>query len=197
MQTPSHLIISGAIGRNIIKPAISFSWIGFLFGSVLPDIPFTLLTIGGEIFYRWFTPLPVPGVSIMEYLHFDLFFNSWWWIVPHNFFHSLIINGVLIGLGWWLWRKEHSWAPFIFWLAVSTQLHTIIDIFTHTSDGPLFLFPLSLTYRFASPISYWESGSYGRIFIFFEYGLDIFLLVYLWWGWRKNNVPSLTTQEQE
>ncbi|MFT5195587.1 MAG: membrane-bound metal-dependent hydrolase YbcI (DUF457 family) [Cellvibrionaceae bacterium] len=197
MQTPSHFIISSAIGRNIVQPTIKFSWMAFLIGSVLPDIPFTLLTLGGEIFYRWFAPLPVTGVSIMEYLHFDLFFTSWWWIVPHNFFHSIVINGVLIILGWWLWQKNYSWGRFIFWLAISTQLHTVIDIFTHTSDGPLFLFPLSLTYRFASPISYWESESFGRLFIFFEYGLDIFLLVYLWWSWRKNSVPALTTQEQE
>ncbi|MCB0033827.1 MAG: hypothetical protein KDE51_07405, partial [Anaerolineales bacterium] len=136
--------------------------------------------------------LPVSGMSIMEYLHFDLFFHSWWWIIPHNFFHSLVINGVLIGLGWWLWRKNRPWGIPLFWLAISTQFHTLIDIFTHTSDGPLLFFPLNWSYRFASPISYWESGSYGSLFIIFEYTLDALLLIYLGWIWYQQRQTATT-----
>lgn len=179
MQTPSHLIISAALARPLKRFSIPFHLKAFLIGSVLPDIPFAFLTLAGELYYRFFAPLPVDG-SIMEYLHFDLFFNSWWWIIPHNFFHSLIINGVLIAAGYLLWRGSRPWGAPLFWLAISTQFHTIIDIFTHTTDGPLLFFPLDWRTRFASPISYWESGPW---FIVFEYGLDLILLVYLVWRW--------------
>lgn len=189
MQTPSHLIISAVLGRPLQRFTLPFSWSAFLFGSVLPDIPFALLTLAGEIYYRFFAPLPVENLSIMEYLHFDRFFNSWWWIIPHNFLHSLIINGLLIAFGYFLWRQKRPWGAWLFWLAISTQLHTIIDIFTHTSDGPLLLFPVNWRYRFASPVSYWESGSW---FIILEYGIDLILLVYLGWGWyserRKHRI---------
>jgi membrane-bound metal-dependent hydrolase YbcI (DUF457 family) len=136
MQTPSHLIISAVLGRGLARAAVPFHWGMFLLGAVLPDLSFALLTLGGEIYYRWFAPLPVAGMSIMEYLHFHLFFNSWWWIVPHNTFHSLVINGLLLGLGWWMWKLARPWGAPLFWLATSLQLHTLIDILTHTSDGP-------------------------------------------------------------
>lgn len=188
MQTPSHLIINAAIGTKLQQSRIPFSWKPFLLGSILPDIPFAVLTVAGEILYRWFIPLPVTNMSMMEYLHFDLFFSSWWWIIPHNFFHSVIITGLFLLTGWWLWNNNRPWGSFLFWLALSALIHTVIDIFTHTSDGPLFLFPLNLTYRFQSPVSYWEAESFGRYFIVFEYGLDLILLVFLWLGWRSKDV---------
>lgn len=180
MQTPSHLIISAALGPTLTRKASDFRLLPFLIGGVLPDIPFAVLTLAGEIYYRWFAPLPAGYPSIMEYLHFDLFFSSPWWIIPHNFFHSVIILGVLIAAGWFGRQDGKKWGGFLFWLSVSALLHTVIDIFTHTSDGPLFLFPLNWTYRFTSPISYWETGSFGQLFILFEYILDLILLVYLW-----------------
>lgn len=153
-----------------------------LLGSVLPDLPFTVLTLGGEIYYRWFAVLPASG-SIMEYLHFTLFYTDLVWIIGHNFFHSLIINTSLLVLGYYGFRHQKRWGLFVFWLAVSMEFHTLIDIFTHHTDGPLFLFPLNWSYRFASPISYWEPAYYGHLFMIFEYGLDLLILGYLGWQW--------------
>ena len=155
-----------------------------LLGSVLPDIPFTLLTLAYELYYR-ITGISVPAPSIMEYLHFDLFFTDPIWIISHNTFHSLVVNGVLLGFGYWRWKRGAQWGLWLFWLAAAMLLHTTIDIFTHNSDGPLFLFPLNWTYRFASPVSYWESAYFGRAFIVFEYALDLLLLLYLGWQWRS------------
>lgn len=88
-----------------------------LIGSVLPDIPFTVLTIAGEVWFRWFAPLPVTDVSVMEYLHFDLFFHDPFWIIGHNIFHSLIIDGLLAVTGYRLWRKrETQWTLALCWL---------------------------------------------------------------------------------
>ncbi|MEZ4619349.1 MAG: hypothetical protein R2867_28095 [Caldilineaceae bacterium] len=44
-------------------------------------------------------------MQIMLYLHFDRFFNDPLWIISHNVFHSLLINGLLIGIGWWAYQR--------------------------------------------------------------------------------------------
>jgi hypothetical protein len=73
-------------------------------------------------------------------------------------------------------------------LAIGTTLHTLIDIPTHSSDGPLIFFPINWHYRFPSPVSYWESENYGWTFLVFEYTLDLLLLGYFgrcWWRKRR------------
>lgn len=185
MQTPSHFIISAALLGPLRKTALPFHSAAFLIGSILPDIAFMVLTVAYEIYYR-VTQLPVPAASIMEYLHFQLFYIDPLWIISHNFFHSLIINGLLLGVGF---GARHRWrraGPFIFWLAAAMLFHTLIDIATHHSDGPLFLMPLSMTYRWASPISYWETAYHARTFMVFEYGLDAILVFVLIRHWRRN-----------
>ena len=192
MQTPSHFLVTALMAYKAPAQRIPMAKGALLIGSVLPDIPFTLLTLGGEIYYRWFGDLPVGG-SIMAYLHFTLFYTDPVWIISHNFFHSLVINAVFIAVGYYGWRKRTRWGAPLFWLAVSMVFHTLIDIFTHNSDGPLFLLPLHWTYRFASPISYWESENYGRIFMTLEYTLDALILIYFafaWWRRRAHQVEE-------
>lgn len=123
----------------------------------------------------------------MEYLHFDLFFRDPVWIVAHNFFHAPLVLAAIGGLGIWLRRQGNRWAQPLIWFALGAGLHTVIDIFTHTSDGPLLFFPLNWSYRFPSPVSYWE-GSTGRFFALFEWILDGSLLLYFaldWWRRRR------------
>ena len=201
MQTISHFLMTGAVNHQLRKTTIPLHTKAFLIGSVLPDMPFALLTIAGEIYYRWFA-VPPTDQSIMEYLHFDLFFTNPLWIISHNFFHSLVINTILIVLGYIGIRSQQSqnrktgpepiegWGLPLFWLAISTQFHTIIDIFTHHSDGPLLFFPLNWTYRFPSPISYWETAYHGRTFIVFEYLLDALIIGYFVIIWRQRRAKE-------
>jgi hypothetical protein len=161
---------------NVCAPAL-------LVGAVLPDIPIFVLTVAGEIYYRMLAPLP-PAVSIMEYLHFTLFYSEPLWIIGHNFFHSLVIDSILlmIGLWWWKRRREQRggrWGMMLFWLALSMLMHVTIDIFTHHSDGPVIWFPLNWSYRYVSPISYWEPAYGGQGFAVFETVLDLTLIAYL------------------
>jgi membrane-bound metal-dependent hydrolase YbcI (DUF457 family) len=188
MQTPSHFIMTAALRYPLRRQTIPLSTGGLLIGSVLPDIPFTLLTIIYEIYYR-LAGISVPTPTIMEYLHFELFFSDPIWIVGHNFFHSLVINGVLLIVGYWIYRKNGR--TFLFWLAAMMLLHTVIDIFTHSSDGPLFLFPLNWTYRFASPISYWETANGAVYFAIFEYTLDALLLGFIGRKYLKQRKEKL------
>lgn len=186
MQTPSHFLITAFAAKQAkTLVTIPILMVPLLIGSVLPDIPFTLLTIAGEIWFRWFAALPVETMSTMEYLHFDRFFNDPLWIISHNFFHSMVINALLIWLGWWAIQRQLKWGNILFWLAIGAAVHTLIDIPTHSSDGPLFLFPLNWTYRFASPVSYWEASNYGVYFVAFEWLLDALILTYFAVGWYR------------
>lgn len=195
MQTQSHLLIV-AFAERQLQPRLSvpIATGALLFGSILPDVPFWLLTLLGEAWFLWFHPLPGVGDSatamqVMEYLHFTLFFTDPLWIISHNFFHSLIITGVLMGMGWWGMRRQRRTGGrggrWLFWLALGAFVHTLIDIPTHSSDGPLIFFPLNWTYRYHSPVSYWESTSYGWVFVAFELMLDALLLGYFGWVWWK------------
>lgn len=119
---------------NVYAPAL-------LVGAVLPDLPFFVLTVAGAIYYRVLAP-PPPGGSIMEYLHFTLFYTHPLWIASHNFFHSLVIDSTLLLVGLWWWKRRTSrWGMMLFWLALSMILHVTIDLFTHHGDGPMVWLP--------------------------------------------------------
>jgi len=153
----------------------------FLLGSILPDVPFAILTVVYTLYFTILGSTP-NDVSLMEYLHFDLFFSDPIWIILHNFFHSLVVGSMMLLVAFI--KRDTLWGKRLMWLTLGILLHTIIDIFTHHSDGPLFLFPLNWNYRFESPISYWEPEHFGNQFRIFEYLLDTFLTIFLitrWW----------------
>lgn len=186
MQTYSHFLMTAALGRSLKQRNVSVRTGAFLFGSVLPDVPFLLLTLVYETYYLWIAPLAADQtwLSVMEYLHFDLFYHDPVWFVSHNFFHApfvLLICGVA-GFGL---RRRWRWGNALLWFAGGAGLHTVLDIATHHSDGPLIFFPISWTYRFASPISYWEAGYYARIVSPLEHTLDLLFLFYLIWSWWR------------
>jgi hypothetical protein len=156
-------------------------------GAVLPDITFALLTLGYGLYY-WRLGSTPTGESPMIYMHFTLFFDDPLWIISHNFFHSLVINVLLLLLGEWGIRQGWRWGLPLFWLAVGTQTHTLIDIVTHHSDGPLLFFPLNWTYRFPAPISYWEADYYGLVVIVVENVVNLLILgsfLLHWWRQRQ------------
>lgn len=186
MQTPTHFLTSALIERYLPETGIPKHTTAFLVGALLPDLPFTLLTVLYEIYCRWFAELPQnPYSSIMKYLHFDLFFNDPIWIIGHNTLHSLIVNLVLICVGYLALKHHRRWGVMLFWLAAGMLLHTIIDIFTHTSDGPLMFFPLNWIYRFPSPVSYWEADHFGQFVVVAEYTVNGAILVYFFVRWRR------------
>jgi hypothetical protein len=154
MQTYSHFLITAVGQERLKRRGLAVSTAAVLIGSVLPDLPFTLLTLTFMAYYTWFAPLPVSGQSVMEYLHFDLYFNDPLWIAGHNFFHAPLILLTLGGLGWWAIRQQRQWGRVLFWFAIGAGLHSFIDVFTHHNDGPLLLFPFNWQWRFPSPISY-------------------------------------------
>lgn len=177
MQTPSHALIAAALALPLRRRAIKVHMPAVVLGAILPDIPLFFLSLGGVAYFSWFAPLP-PATRLGDHLFDTLFFYDPLWIVAHNFFHSLPINGLLCAVGWWAMKRGKRWGRALFWLAISMLLHTVIDIATHYDDGPLFLMPFNWRYRFASPVSYWDAAHYGRQFGIFEGTLDLLLIVF-------------------
>ncbi len=195
MQTYSHYLMTAVLSRHLKRRKVSVHTGAFLLGSVLPDIPFTVLTLVYETYYLWIAPL-APGQtwrSIMEYLHFDVFYRDPIWIVGHNFFHAPLIL-LTCGLAGFALRRRWHWGNALLWFAGGAGLHSLIDVATHHSDGPLIFFPLNWTYRFASPISYWEADYYAGIVAPLEHALDLLFLCYLiraWWRQRSSKAQDL------
>lgn len=190
MNTPSHLLITWAIkkGMNLNQKPVHGA--AFLWGSVMPDLPLTVLTIGYAAYRQWIAPI---DEFIFGPTYDALYFSNPWWIVGHNLFHSPLILAVLAVLGYWSmqnWptQRGQKWGFALLWFAAGCGLHSFIDIFTHHNDGPLLFFPLNWQLRFISPVSYWDPNHYGTIFAPIELALDLAILAWmgrLWWQRKR------------
>jgi membrane-bound metal-dependent hydrolase YbcI (DUF457 family) len=175
LNTPSHFIIHAAIAKRAKNPKLVRS--AFLWGAVAPDIPLTLLSILGGLYFR------NQGLTSREAarLMFDtLYFHNPWWLSAHHLFHAPLLLGCYALLLYPLRAKR--WARWLLWFVAGCGLHTFVDILTHYDDGPLVFFPLNWKYRFHS-ISYWDRRHGGDWFAWLELALDIFLLGYLLIPW--------------
>ncbi len=183
MQTYSHFIITAALANPLEKKAEASNLPklergALLFGSIAPDLPLTLIAIGAIIYDGVNGSLGGDG-SVVKSLFEDWFFNSPWVKTAHNLFHSPLLDAIYILFGYWLWKKGGKRGGWNFWFALSCMFHTLIDIPIHYDDGPLLLFPLNWTWRFMSPVSYWDPQRYGIPFAIFEHTLVLGLLIYL------------------
>ena len=181
MRTFSHFLLTAGVGDRLRKRQPSIHLRAFLVGSVLPDLPLALLTVGyvianaGAWWHRGNTP---ATTDVLMAAYHDLYFNNLYWIVSHNLFHAPVLIIVTLALSLIGERRNTRWGAPLRWLALGLALHSVLDILTHHDDGPLLFFPLNWSYRFPSPISYWDRSYYATIFIAFEYGLDMLLVAF-------------------
>lgn len=190
MQTYSHFIITAAIKRVVrnreltLDPPLSGK--GFLWGSILPDLPLTLIAIVTML--RDIASRNADN-GWTQWLFDTAFFEVTWVKVAHNLFHGPIPIFIYLGIGFFAWKKYGAqWAAFIFWLACGCLLHTLIDIPLHYNDGPLVWFPFNFEYRFFSPVSYWDPAHYGLVAAPVEHVIVLGLLVWLIVDWRRKRV---------
>ncbi|MEM6473227.1 MAG: hypothetical protein AAF802_26940 [Planctomycetota bacterium] len=119
----------------------------------------------------------------------NLFYNDPIWISLHNCLHSPTM--LLMCLLLVYWRKgsagfSNSWWT---WFFASCMLHTAVDIPVHHDDGPLVFWPLNWSYRFASPVSYWDRNHFASYVIPLELFLAAGLfgrLVLKWLAGRRD-----------
>lgn len=183
MNTPSHFIMTAALRKAL--PNVPIVAAAFLIGSVAPDIPLYLLSFGGIVYFHYGLGWSLSETA--DHMYKTLYFEDAGWIAFHNLFHSLVVicAGILVAR---IIRDRYPrLSGWLHWFFLSCCLHTLVDIFTHVDDGPVFLWPLTQTYRFDGPVSYWDPSFYGRQFATFEILFDAVLVIYLAlpWLWRR------------
>ena len=207
MNTWSHLLVGAVINRPVKKsqetkesqlPPIQTKW--FLFGSVLPDLMLifmAIIAIGVDLSRGVYTlstmfdrpegggdgPPEAFNESTIGWLFRDAYFTDPWVKAGHSIFGTPIMLIAYILIGYWLWKNGRKWGPVIFWLALGAMIHTLADIPLHTDDGPLLFWPLNWSYRFESPVSYWDPDHHGRTWAIFETWLNVALIAWLVGGW--------------
>lgn len=180
MRTLSHLLVTAGLADRLQqRRAVHLK--AFLAGSVLPDVPLALLTVGYLVAHAgplWRDPALMSETGPLMVAYHALYFNNPWWIAGHNLFHAPFVIAVLFLSGVLAERRGLRWGLALRWLALGLALHSAVDILTHHDDGPLLFFPFDWRYRFPSPLSYWDPARFGRAFTVFEYGLDSLVAVY-------------------
>lgn len=177
MNTPSHIIINLAIKRIKVLRKARIPWQAVFWGSMMPDIPLGILSLGTTFYYRFILGNQSP--DLMDTVLHPLYFNNPFWISAHNLLHAPFILGLSLAI-LWRWRirpgKVQHW---LFWFFSSSAVHAVIDILTHYDDGPLVFWPFNWNIRFNSPVSYWDPAHFGAEFMIFELLLNIVLIGFL------------------
>lgn len=137
MDTLSH----GLWGFIVKKPGRHTP--AFIFGAVLPDLPFIIggmykLWQGAGITNLHEQVIPMPGV---------FFWSSFW--------HSYLVLAAFYAM-------LHS-VPLAASLSGGWVTHLLLDILTHAGDASPLFWPIS-DWRTLSPISYWQPAFGGRWF---------------------------------
>lgn len=175
MRTPSHFLITAALANHYQKRG-RIHQTALLLGSVMPDLPLVLLSGTWALYLLLSEGRPIT--SIHSFMFDEFYFNNPWWMSAHNLFHAPIL--LLTGLALTYHARAAKGLRFwLFWFFAGCLLHTLLDIPTHATDGPLLLFPFNWEWRFHSPVSYWEQTHFGSVFTVFEYTFDGLLLGYL------------------
>lgn len=175
MNTPSHFLMTAALDKAL--PRIPIVQSAFLLGSVAPDIPLWLLSIGGIVYYRYI--LGWSASDTFNHMFDTLYFHDPIWMALHNMLHSPVILLVGIAVVWRSRRNIGSRSRWFFWFFLACLLHTSVDILTHVDDGPLIFFPLDWQTRFHSSVSYWDDRYHAQTFSIFEQSANLFFIIYL------------------
>lgn len=164
MTTPSHLVMTAALRRSL-GPACGAGR-AFLVGSVAPDVPLYLLSLGALVYYRGL--LGWPRSQVWTHVYDHLFFEHPVWVSAHNLLHAPLVLGAGLVACALLGPRTRA----VRWFLLGCALHAAVDVLTHHDDEPLVLFPFDWTTRWRSPVSYWDERHYGAPFAVGELGLD-------------------------
>lgn len=177
MRTLSHFLITAGVGVGLQQRGATVHLKAFLLGSVLPDLPLALLTLGYIAANAGVFTGGAAAGGLMDDYH-TLYFTNPLWIVGHNLLHAPFVIAALFLAGLLAERRGLGWGLALRWLALGFALHSALDILTHHDDGPLVFFPFDWRTRFYSPVSYWDRAYHASAFTVFEYALDLVLIAF-------------------
>jgi len=152
VHTPAHMLMGAALyGRGQSRLA----WAGLL-GGLLPDVPM----------FGMFAAAKLAGSDAHEI--FEKIYFSAGWQVANGIGHSLLLWPLLLGLGLALHaRSPRARSMLLVAFAAAGLTHAIVDFLCHREDAHMQFWPLS-TWRFMSPVSYYDPAYFGHIFMIVE-----------------------------
>jgi hypothetical protein len=140
MNTPSHWVLSAAVlGRGPWRNA----WRPILAGAIAPDLPMLLFYVYQRLV------VAAPDRLIWSQLYF-----APGWQAFFDAFNSFPLIA-LMALAAWVAGSRAGLA-----MSASMALHCLLDLPLHREDAHGHFFPLS-SWRFTSPVSYWDVRHYG------------------------------------
>lgn len=142
MNTPTHLIVAAAI---LAQPGAKRRNLVVAAGALAPDLSIYIFFVWAQLFTD----------ATMHQVWGELY-----WTEPWQTFgaisNSLPIALLLLGIG--LWRR----LPLFVVFAAALFVHAGLDFPLHADDAHRHFWPLS-SWRFHSPVSYWDQGANGTI----------------------------------
>ncbi len=141
MNTPSHLILNLAVLRRPWPPAMTWP---ILIGALIPDAALF-------VFYGWARWQAMPERVIWSEAYYS---QPWQSIFAVG--NSIPLGLLGVGLGYGL---KHAWIGYV---GASMVLHHLADLPLHNDDAHQHLWPFS-TFRFVSPVSYWNADHFGLL----------------------------------
>lgn len=157
MITPSHVIFNLALLGSRARPQKNSA---IFMGALAPDI---------IVYFIFLIRVVGQGLAPDESLIITI-------LSPEPYIslsHSLIVVPLLWVIASLLNRQ---WFATAF---LSSLLHIIFDFFLHHSDAYMHFYPLT-TWRFVSPISFWDPNHYGTIISTIEFGLLVVMTLIAW-----------------
>lgn len=160
MKTPTHALIGYGCARLLgwrgrLKTAV-------IIGAVAPDLPVavvwswlaTAVTLHDGRFHQ-------PAIQVeMD----KVYFADSWLVMLHSLLHSPVSLAGLALLICMAGRRSRPLRRLGLALLLGTLTHSLSDIVSHVTDGPLILWPLEDTLRLRGPFSHWDPA-FGGVWV--------------------------------
>ena len=142
MNTPTHMIIGGALWAKRDRPGSLFAAFA---GGLAPDLPMIAMILFAT---------KVTGVPEQDVYGILYFSDEWQRVFAID--HSFLVWGLVLAAGYLL--RVFTLTAF----AGSGLAHAAVDFLTHHDDARQQLWPFT-DWKFASPFSYWDPAYFGSI----------------------------------
>ena len=173
METYSHAFFTWALGKHGLKAGRAAGIAGAV-GATLPDLPSfagTAYYVGEDYLRDGWGAMHSEGV--LDAIYFSGPFGG-----TGSALHSVVPVAALLVIYRVLGLGRRDPRRILLWFLLGWFGHTIADFLTSVDDTRPLFWPLS-GWEWSSPISYYNSSSYGREFFFVSHGLMLLTIAWL------------------